>query len=72
MDSSSDWFYTPDVMAAAIKLGFATQEQFDGWRKELDLWKDHPGACGGLAFGHVIASKPDLTCIGTGLPVSSR
>ena len=54
-----DWFYTPDVMAAAIKLGFATQEQFDGWRKELDLWRDHPGACGGFAFGHVIASKPD-------------
>ena len=55
----SDWFYTPDVMAAAIKLGFATQEQFDRCRKELDLWRDHPGACGGFAFGHVIASKPD-------------
>ena len=55
----SDWFYIPDVMSAAITLGLATQDQFGRWREELDLWKGHPGACGGFAFGHVIASKPD-------------
>jgi hypothetical protein len=38
--------------------GLATQEQFDEWRKGLDRWRDHPGACGGFAFGHVIGSKP--------------
>ena len=54
----SDWFYIPDVMAAAITLGLATQEQFYKWRKELDLWRDHPGGCGGFAFGPAIASNP--------------
>ena len=54
----SDWFYTPNVIAAAIRSGLATQEQFDEWRKGLDRWRDHPGACGGFAFGHVIGSKP--------------
>ena len=53
-----DWFYLPEVIQAATRFGLATEEQFDGWRKDLDEWKDLPGACGGFAFGEVIASKP--------------
>ena len=53
-----DWFYSPDVIAAATKYGLATQLQFDAWRQGLDLWKSHPGACGALAFGEVVARKP--------------
>ena len=54
----SDWFYAPEVMDTAIKIGLATQKQFDRWRQELHDWKAHPGACGGFAFGHVLARKP--------------
>ena len=53
-----DWFYSPDVIAAATKYGIATQEQFDQWRVEHDAWKDHVGAVGALAFGEAIAVKP--------------
>ena len=51
----SDWFYSPDVIAAATKYGLATQQQFDDWRLALDQWKSHAGA---VAFGEVIACKP--------------
>ena len=53
-----DWFYSPEVVAAVAKYGFATQEQLDNWREALDEWKVAPGACGGLSFGEVLARKP--------------
>jgi ubiquinone/menaquinone biosynthesis C-methylase UbiE len=53
-----DWFYSPDVIAAATTHGVATQEQFDQWRLEHDEWRDHVGAVGALAFGEAIAAKP--------------
>ena len=53
-----DWFFSPDVTSAATKYGFATQEQIDQWRQNLDEWKGDPGACGAFAFGEVIARKP--------------
>ncbi len=53
-----DWFYSPDVIEAATKYGIATHEQFDTWKRGLDEWRDAPGACGGFAFGEVIAAKP--------------
>ena len=53
-----DWLFLPEVMAAAIKYGLATREQFDEARQSIDLWKSHPGACGAFAFGEVVASKP--------------
>ena len=53
-----DWFFSPDVTSAATKYGFATQEQLDQWRQNLDEWKGDPGACGAFAFGEVIARKP--------------
>ena len=50
-----DWFFMPQVMAAAIQYGLATQEQFDQWRLEIDQWRETPGAVGGLAFGEALA-----------------
>ncbi len=53
-----DWFYSPQVVAAVTKYGFATQEQLDDWRVGLDEWRDTPGSCGGLSFGEAVARKP--------------
>ncbi len=53
-----DWFFSPRVIGAATQLGFATQEQFDEWRAELDEWRDDPGALGAFAFGECIGVKP--------------
>ena len=53
-----DWFYSPRVIEAAVQYGLASREQFEQWRQGLDEWRDHPGACGGLAFGEVIGVKP--------------
>lgn len=53
-----DWFHSPDVVAVAIKLGIATQRQFDEWHANLDEWKTLPGAVGAIAFGEATATKP--------------
>ena len=53
-----DWFFMPQVVAAATQYGLATHEQFERWRAEMDEWKEMPGAVGGLAFGEAIAVKP--------------
>ena len=53
-----DWFYSPRVIEAVVQYGLASREQFEQWRQGLDEWRDHPGACGGLAFGEAIAVKP--------------
>lgn len=52
------WFFAPDTVAAALKHGLATQEQLDQWRRELDDWKDAPGAFACLAFGECLATSP--------------
>ena len=54
----ADWFFSPDVTAAATKYGLATQEQLDEWHRNLDEWKGYSGACGAFAFGEIIARKP--------------
>lgn len=53
-----EWFFAPNVVAAATRYGLATREQFDRWRIEIDQWKDEPGAVGGLAFGEATGIKP--------------
>ena len=53
-----DWFYSPNVIEAATKYGLATHEQFDTWKQDLYDWRDAAGACGGFAFGEVVASNP--------------
>ena len=52
-----DWFYMPQVIAAATAFGLATEEQFAVWRAAIDDWRDSPGAFGALAFGEAIAFK---------------
>ncbi len=52
------WFFTPEIMQAAITYGLATKNQFDGWRIALDGFREHSGAMGCLAFGECIASNP--------------
>ena len=53
-----DWFYSSRVIEAAVQFGLASREQFDEWRRQLDDWRDHPGAFGAIAFGEAIATKP--------------
>ena len=53
-----DWLFLPEVIAAAVGYGLATQEQFDGARQGIDQWKGQPGACGAIAFGEAVARKP--------------
>lgn len=52
------WFFMPEVVAAAIQYGLATQQIFDEVRVALDEWSEEAGAVGGLAFGECVASKP--------------
>lgn len=54
----SDWFFSPQVVAALTHFGLATAEDIEQWRTLLDEWKDMPSACGALAFGEAIAVKP--------------
>ena len=52
------WFFAPKTMGAAIKLGVATQDAFDGWRDGLDRWMTDPGAFAAIAWGEAIGRKP--------------
>ena len=52
------WFFSPQVIGAAVKFGLATQEQLDAWRAGLEEWKANPAAVGGVAFGECLAAKP--------------
>ena len=54
----SEWFFSPQVLAALAHFGLATQEEIETWRRLLDEWRELPSACGGLAFGEAIAVKP--------------
>ena len=51
------WFFSPPTVSAAKMYGIATREQFDGWRRELDEWKDAPGALAAFAWGEAIGRK---------------
>ena len=52
------WFFAPETMGAAIRLGLATQDAFDGWRDGLDRWMTEPGAFAAFAWGEAIGRKP--------------
>ena len=54
----SDWFFSPQVIAALLHFGLATQELIDQWKQLLDQWRDDPGASGAVAFGEALAVKP--------------
>ena len=55
---SLDWFFTPRIIEAATMFGFATKEQFEQWRRDLDEWKNKPSATAAIGFGECIATKP--------------
>ncbi len=52
------WFFAPETMGAALKLGVATQVAFDEWRDGLDRWMKDPGAFAAFAWGEAIGCKP--------------
>ena len=55
---ANKWFLSPEIVEAAIEYGASTQELCDAIRNAYDRWKDHPGAFASLAFGEVVANKP--------------
>ena len=54
----SDWFLSPQIIAAATTYGVATHEQFNAWRVSLDDWKAHPSPFAAFAWGETMARKP--------------
>ena len=52
------WFFSPETIKASIKLGLASRERIDGWRRSLDRWVEEPGAFAAFAWGEAIARKP--------------
>ena len=52
------WFFSPATIKAATKLGLASREQFDEWRRSLDRWVEEPGAFAAFAWGEAIGRKP--------------
>lgn len=52
------WFFSADVRASATAYGVATQQQLDNLEQALKRWMSHPGAFGAVAYGEVIAHKP--------------
>ena len=53
-----DWFFQPHIIAEAVVLGLATEEQYDLWRSGIDEWGHTAEAVGALAFGEAIAVSP--------------
>ena len=52
------WFLSPEVIETAIKYGASTREMCDEIRRAHDLWKDHPAATVGVAYGEAVGVKP--------------
>ena len=52
------WFFAPETMGAATKLGLASPERFEGWRRSLDRWVGEPGAFAAFAWGEATGRKP--------------
>ena len=52
------WFCSEETVEAAVQLGVAERQQFDGYRRSLDRWKEEPGAAAAIGWGHGLARKP--------------
>ena len=52
------WYFAPKTKGAAIKLGLASEERFDDWRRSLDEWVSEPGAFAAFAWGEAIGRRP--------------
>ena len=57
-DFANRWFLGPEIVEAAIKYGAATRELCDRIAEAYTRWKDTPGAFCALAFGEIVAGKP--------------
>ncbi len=57
------WYFSDEVKAAANKHGIASAEQFDRWERDVKRWRESAGGISGLAWGHVVATKPGAPCI---------
>ena len=55
---ASGWFFSPTVVEAVTGHGLASSDQVDAWRRDLDQWRDSPGAFSAIAWGEAIARKP--------------
>ena len=55
---AAGWFFSPNVIEAITKYGLASRERIDDWRRELDEWRDFPGAFAGIGWGEAIARNP--------------
>lgn len=53
-----EWFCSEETVEAAVQLGVAERQQFDGYRRSLDRWKDEPGAVAAIGWGNGLARKP--------------
>lgn len=54
----TQWFFSPEVVAAASKHGLATQQELDGWASSLEKWKNHSAGCAAFAWGGALGRKP--------------
>lgn len=54
----TQWFFSPEVVAAASKHGLATQQELDGWSSSLEKWKNHSAGCAAFAWGGALGRKP--------------
>ena len=55
---ATGWFCSSDTVEAAVDRSLAERQQFDGWRRALDLWKEEPGATAAIGWGYALARKP--------------
>ena len=53
-----DWFCSEETVQAAVQLGVAERQQFDGYRRSLDRWQEEPGAAAAIGWGYGLARKP--------------
>ena len=52
------WFFSEQTMAAAKKLGLASDDDLDRWRGLLDQWQADPAAFATIAWGEALGVKP--------------
>ena len=52
------WFFSDATVDAAVKLGLASRERFDGWQAALTEWREESGAIAAIAWGEALVRKP--------------
>ena len=52
-----EWFCSEETVEAAVHLGVADRQQFDGYRRALGRWKEESGAAAAIGWGYGLARK---------------